>query len=410
MRHELFGAEELRPGQMREVQVDGVSIVVVRKADGTYRALRNRCSHQGGPLSGGRLEPMQEGDRVGDYRPSPEREVLRCPWHHYEFDVDTGLSPADPERVRVRTYEVTVADGRVFLERRGGRERPGGGRGRAGGPETGSPPAAQDPPHVTLPREVLPGLHWLGSCLEILPRIQQAYLKDAGQEILHAHQSFFLIVGSRATAIVDTGQPQHWPVLERQLTQVLGDRPLDYILPTHPEYVHFGLLPYWLQRYPRARVVGDLRNFHLFYPELTDRFEFRRPGDVLDLGDRALLIVEAIIHDLPNSLWAYDTGSQTLFSSDAFAYSHAHNAGECALTSVELPARLDDVAMTISSALHWARYVDDIDAIFERIRAFAREHPIRAIAPAHGSFVLDPEVMMELLPRGFKEVRVRARG
>lgn len=265
-------------------------------------------------------------------------------------------------------------------------------------------------PLPELPREILPGLTWLGSCLQVLPRIQQAYLKDAGNRILHAHQSFFLIKGSRATAIVDTGQPQHWPQLELQLEQALAGRTLDYVVPTHPEFVHFGLLPFWLRKFPQARALGDMRNFDLYFPDLVDRFDTVEPGDSIDLGDRSLRIVEAIIHDIPNSIWAYDTHTGTLFASDAFAYSHAHNAGECALTSRELAPNLDDVAMTISSALHWARYVDDVDALFERVRAFGRDHPIRAIAPAHGSFVLDPEVMMELLPLGFREARHRAKG
>jgi len=274
----------------------------------------------------------------------------------------------------------------------------------------GDPGVAKSVERPTLPREIFPGLTWLGSCLEVLPRIQQAYLKDAGNRILHAHQSFFLVTGSQATAIVDTGQPQHWPLIERQLESALNGRTLDYVFPTHPEFVHFGLLPYWIAKYPKARVVGDLRNFELYFPDLVDHFDVVKAGDSIDLGGRSLLFVEAIIHDLPNSLWAYDTGSGTLFASDAFAYSHAHNAGECALTSIELAPNLDDVAMTISSALHWARYVDDVDAFFERIRTFGEQHPIRAIAPAHGSFVLDPEMMMRLMPEGFREARHRAKG
>jgi flavorubredoxin len=255
-----------------------------------------------------------------------------------------------------------------------------------------------------------PGLHWLGSCLEVSPRIQGAYLKDAGSAILHAHQSFYLVTGSRATAIIDTGQPQHWPAIERQLEQALGGRELDYVIPTHPEFVHYGLLPFWLEKYPRAVAVGDMRNFHLYHPQLTGRFRSMSAGESIKLGDREVLLVDAIIHDIPNTLWAYDTGSRTLFSSDAFAYSHAHNAGECALTSAELPPNLDDVAMTISSALHWARYVDNTDALFEGITAFRATHQVDAIAPAHGSFVVDPATMLDLLPRGFREARQRARG
>ena len=40
--------------------------------------------------------------------------VLSCPWHFWEFDITTGASLADPKK-KVRTYEVDVADGQVFL-------------------------------------------------------------------------------------------------------------------------------------------------------------------------------------------------------------------------------------------------------------------------------------------------------
>jgi len=117
VKHELFPEDALAPGDVREVEIQGISIVVVRKADGSYRALRNRCSHQGGVLSKGCLEPMMDSNGLGDYAYSTDKEVLRCPLHHWEFDVDTGRSPAYPEKVRVRAYAVTIDNGTVFVER-----------------------------------------------------------------------------------------------------------------------------------------------------------------------------------------------------------------------------------------------------------------------------------------------------
>jgi nitrite reductase/ring-hydroxylating ferredoxin subunit len=116
MRVELFAVDSLRPGQICEVLIGRVSVAVLRKADGSFRALRNRCPHQGGPLANGRTEPLIVGTRLGEYTPSPDREVIRCPLHQWEFDVDSGVSPADPARYRVRSYPVTVADGVVYLE------------------------------------------------------------------------------------------------------------------------------------------------------------------------------------------------------------------------------------------------------------------------------------------------------
>lgn len=116
MRYELCSADDLQPGQMRAADAGSISVVVIRKPDGSFRALRNRCAHHGAPLSKGLLETMVRGDEVGHKELSDDL-VVRCPWHGYEFGVDTGICPADPDRVRVKAYDVTVEDGMVVMER-----------------------------------------------------------------------------------------------------------------------------------------------------------------------------------------------------------------------------------------------------------------------------------------------------
>jgi nitrite reductase/ring-hydroxylating ferredoxin subunit len=39
------------------------------------------------------------------------RELLRCPWHGWEFDMRNGQSYFDPKRVRVRSYPVAIESG-----------------------------------------------------------------------------------------------------------------------------------------------------------------------------------------------------------------------------------------------------------------------------------------------------------
>ena len=46
--------------------------------------------------------------KPGEYIWAREGEILRCPWHGWEFDITTGRSIFNPHRMRVRTYEVTV--------------------------------------------------------------------------------------------------------------------------------------------------------------------------------------------------------------------------------------------------------------------------------------------------------------
>ena len=46
---------------------------------------------------------------------SSERRVLHCPWHGWEFDLESGRCPED-DRMRVAVYPVRVEDGRVLVE------------------------------------------------------------------------------------------------------------------------------------------------------------------------------------------------------------------------------------------------------------------------------------------------------
>ena len=105
----VCAVEELPPGSRRIVDVAGRSIGVFNVA-GEYLAVRNRCPHQGGPL----CEGVQLGELTssgpGDYRYSRPGGIIRCPWHAWEFDLRTGASWFDPQRKRVRSYDVEVVD------------------------------------------------------------------------------------------------------------------------------------------------------------------------------------------------------------------------------------------------------------------------------------------------------------
>ena len=98
---------EIPPGERKIVEVEGRSIGVFN-VGGRFYALRNRCPHQGGPLCEGRLSGLVLSPRPGEYECDREGEILRCPWHGWEFDITTGQSWFDPSQVRVRTYPVTV--------------------------------------------------------------------------------------------------------------------------------------------------------------------------------------------------------------------------------------------------------------------------------------------------------------
>jgi 3-phenylpropionate/trans-cinnamate dioxygenase ferredoxin subunit len=115
MKHRLFPIADLPPASMRAASLNGVNVVVVRKADGSLRALRDICPHLGARLSDGLLQQIIVGDAVGERRLGDEL-IVRCPWHGHEFDIATGRCSADP-RQRVRVYDTTVEDGIVVVDR-----------------------------------------------------------------------------------------------------------------------------------------------------------------------------------------------------------------------------------------------------------------------------------------------------
>ncbi len=106
-RHVVGRVSELSPGERKIVEVRGRSIGVFN-VHGEYYALRNVCPHQAAPLCLGSIKGMTMPSKPSEYIWGREGEILRCPWHGWEFDIITGRSIFNPHRTRVKTYEVTV--------------------------------------------------------------------------------------------------------------------------------------------------------------------------------------------------------------------------------------------------------------------------------------------------------------
>ncbi len=114
-RHVVAATDEIAPGACKIVTVQGREIGVFNVA-GEYFALVNRCPHEGAPVCRGRIVGLATADAPGQYRLTRQGEMLRCPWHGWEFDIRTGQSWCDPETVRARSYNVTVEPGEALAK------------------------------------------------------------------------------------------------------------------------------------------------------------------------------------------------------------------------------------------------------------------------------------------------------
>src|SRR3989304_4654290 len=76
-------------GEVRVFQVDGKGVALAN-VNGSFYAIDDVCTHDGGPLGEGKL--------FGD--------LVECPRHGARFDVKTGRVRALPAVIPVRTYPV----------------------------------------------------------------------------------------------------------------------------------------------------------------------------------------------------------------------------------------------------------------------------------------------------------------
>ena len=108
-------ADEILPGERKLVNVRGRPILIFN-LDGDYFGILDRCPHQGASLCKGKLVGLVEADRPGQYNFTRNNEIIRCAWHGWEFDIRTGKSRCEPEKIKATQYNVETKIGSDIIE------------------------------------------------------------------------------------------------------------------------------------------------------------------------------------------------------------------------------------------------------------------------------------------------------
>ena len=118
LRH-LAGRSEGIPEKGRLVVDIGDRTVGIFRVNGRLFAYENTCPHMGGPVCQGLIIPAVR-ELVNDTQVSTgyafdESEMrIVCPWHGYEFSIETGSHPAKPS-IRLKGVAVEEAGGEVYV-------------------------------------------------------------------------------------------------------------------------------------------------------------------------------------------------------------------------------------------------------------------------------------------------------
>lgn len=94
--------------------VKGRSIGLIRTREKIY-AVRNVCPHKRAPVCRGTMRGTMLPSDPDSFVFGMEDQVLQCPWHGWEFDLETGRTLC-PGKSRLTLYPVTVQDRSVFVD------------------------------------------------------------------------------------------------------------------------------------------------------------------------------------------------------------------------------------------------------------------------------------------------------
>lgn len=113
--HLVTTVEVLEEAKPSVHTVEGRSIGII-KSKGEIYAVRNICPHKRAPVCQGQLRGTMLPSAPNTFVFGMENQVLRCPWHGWEFNLTTGETICDGLSKKLTFFPVTIKDGAVYVE------------------------------------------------------------------------------------------------------------------------------------------------------------------------------------------------------------------------------------------------------------------------------------------------------
>jgi flavorubredoxin/flavin reductase (DIM6/NTAB) family NADH-FMN oxidoreductase RutF len=152
----------------------------------------------------------------------------------------------------------------------------------------------------------------------------------------------FLIRGEKI-ALVDTSHEKFRQLYLDTLKGLINPTEIDYLIISHTEPDHSGLVKDVLQLAPDITVVGSKVAIQFLEDFVHQPFERQivKNGDQLDLGKGHILeFVNAPNLHWPDTIFSYDAGTQVMFTCDAFGMHYcSDNTFDEDLSSIEADYR-----------------------------------------------------------------------
>jgi len=94
-------------------------VVGIFRFQGKLYAYENRCAHEGGPVCQGKIVPrvteiIDEGGASRGFAFDEAHLHIVCPWHGYEYDIQTGVHPGKPS-AKLRRVDVEENPSGIYV-------------------------------------------------------------------------------------------------------------------------------------------------------------------------------------------------------------------------------------------------------------------------------------------------------
>ena len=233
--------------------------------------------------------------------------------------------------------------------------------------------------------------------------------------------------------LIDTVEVDFFVQFMENLREVIGNRPVDYIVINHMEPDHSGSLSLIRKYYPNVQIVGNKKTFDMlkgFYDIESGTVEVKN-GDTLELGHHTLNFFMTPMVHWPETMMTLDTTAGTLFSGDAFGCFGALNGGiidkdiDCSSFWLEMVRyysnivgkygtpvqnalkKLKDVSFDYICSTHgpiWHEHIERVVSLYDAMSKYETEE---GIVICYGTMYGNTERMAETIARSASEAGIK---
>lgn len=224
-------------------------------------------------------------------------------------------------------------------------------------------------------RRITDDLHYVGGSDRRLSLFENCFPIPDGV----AYNSYLLM--DEKTVLFDTVDYAIGRQFIDNITSILDNRKLDYLIVNHMEPDHCSLITQIIALYPDVKLIANKKTLGLisqfYHIDMTERTVLVRDGDTFSTGRHNLKFITAPMVHWPEVMFTYDETDKILFSADAFG---TFGALDGRIFNDEIDYRhgfMDEARRYYANIV--GKYGAQVQAVFKKLPA-----EIACVCPLHG--------------------------